>query len=212
MCMAEWRYTSSFSEFSKPLFRCQLNVLNEWDYLHFAVSSKGAMYSLVVVTICVICVICVYQWNKEPANSCNYWQTPFSFHYTTCFGIDGPSSWSCNLTLTFSRPPGGKGGYLNFSASCMKYVRFIWTLLTHSTQQSPSWEANRFAASQEIPRILWNPTSVYVRWIVLKIYGIEVAVCFVYDNSSYWSRFVSVTGEYIDHQRCIFRCDVSCLR
>ena len=24
-------------------------------------------------------------------------------------------------------------------------------------QQSPSWEANRFAAGQEIPRILWNP-------------------------------------------------------
>ena len=23
--------------------------------------------------------------------------------------------------------------------------------------QSPSWEANWFAASQEIPRILWNP-------------------------------------------------------
>jgi hypothetical protein len=24
-------------------------------------------------------------------------------------------------------------------------------------QQGPSWEANRFAASQEIPRVLWNP-------------------------------------------------------
>ena len=24
-------------------------------------------------------------------------------------------------------------------------------------QQSPSWETNRFSASQEIPRILWNP-------------------------------------------------------
>jgi hypothetical protein len=24
-------------------------------------------------------------------------------------------------------------------------------------EQNPSWEANRFAASQEIPRILWNP-------------------------------------------------------
>jgi len=23
--------------------------------------------------------------------------------------------------------------------------------------QSPSWEANRLSASQEIPRILWNP-------------------------------------------------------
>ena len=30
-------------------------------------------------------------------------------------------------------------------------------LLTYSTEQSPSWEANRFSASQEIPRILWKP-------------------------------------------------------
>ena len=28
---------------------------------------------------------------------------------------------------------------------------------TYSMVQSPSWEANWFAASQEIPRILWNP-------------------------------------------------------
>ena len=27
--------------------------------------------------------------------------------------------------------------------------------------QSPSWEANRFAASQEIPRILQNPNVHY---------------------------------------------------
>ena len=33
----------------------------------------------------------------------------------------------------------------------------LWTLLTYSMQQSPSWEANRFSASKEIPRILWNP-------------------------------------------------------
>ena len=30
-------------------------------------------------------------------------------------------------------------------------------VLSYSMEQSPSWEANRFAASQEIPRILWNP-------------------------------------------------------
>jgi len=34
-------------------------------------------------------------------------------------------------------------------------------LLTYSMQQSPSWEANRFSASQEIRRILWNPKVHY---------------------------------------------------
>ena len=38
--------------------------------------------------------------------------------------------------------------------------RFFWVLsnlLTpYSMEQNPSWEANRFSASQEIPRILWN--------------------------------------------------------
>ena len=33
--------------------------------------------------------------------------------------------------------------------------------LTYSMVQSPSWEANWFAASQEIPRISWNPKVHY---------------------------------------------------
>jgi hypothetical protein len=37
----------------------------------------------------------------------------------------------------------------------------ITYLLTYSIHQSPSLEANRFAASQEIPRILWKPKVHY---------------------------------------------------
>jgi len=37
----------------------------------------------------------------------------------------------------------------------------ITYLLTYSLEQSPTWEANQFADSQEIPRILWNPKVHY---------------------------------------------------
>jgi len=60
---------------------------------------------------------------------------------------------------------------------CKAIVQRSWNppivLLNHSMVQSPSWEANWFTASQEIPRILWNPkvhttlTSVrhlYLSW------------------------------------------------
>ena len=40
-------------------------------------------------------------------------------------------------------------------------ITLLTYLLTYSMVQSPSWEANWFAASQEIPRILWNPKVHY---------------------------------------------------
>ena len=33
--------------------------------------------------------------------------------------------------------------------------------LTYSMEQGPTWDANRFSASQVIPRTLWNPKIHY---------------------------------------------------
>ena len=38
---------------------------------------------------------------------------------------------------------------------------FLLIYLTYSMEESPSWEANRFSVSQEIPRILWKPKVHY---------------------------------------------------
>jgi len=57
--------------------------------------------------------------------------------------------------------------------TCLHEILHIWLgtinlpslkkkyLLTYYVEQSPFWEANRFLARQEIPRILWNPKFHY---------------------------------------------------
>ena len=45
--------------------------------------------------------------------------------------------------------------------ACYGAIFVFKGILTYSLEQSPSWEANRFSASQEIPRILLNPRVHY---------------------------------------------------
>ena len=48
-----------------------------------------------------------------------------------------------------------------FTQVVSTYTYVLDNLFTYSTQQSPSWEANRLSASQEILRILRNPKVHY---------------------------------------------------
>ena len=68
------------------------------------------------------------------------------------------------------RPIYGSLGVKGVNILWIERVRGWWSLLTYllitylltySMQQSPSWEANWFGASQEIPRILWNSKVHY---------------------------------------------------
>jgi hypothetical protein len=54
---------------------------------------------------------------------------------------------------------GGRGELLYQAARRQKPDTYL--LFTYSMQQSPSWEAKRFSASQEIPPVLWKPTVHY---------------------------------------------------
>ena len=53
-----------------------------------------------------------------------------------------------------------KGGGSCYRADIAPVLPFTY-LLIHSMEQSPSFEANRFAACQEIPRGIWNPNVFY---------------------------------------------------
>jgi hypothetical protein len=68
-----------------------------------------------------------------------------------------PSSEGRLIWSSLSHPYGPRTEHLH---SLIQSIT-LQSELTNSMEQRPSWEANSFSASQEIPRILWNPEGHY---------------------------------------------------
>jgi hypothetical protein len=64
------------------------------------------------------------------------------------------------ITITWSTDLQDRAGLMQNIWNTIQCILLHW-ILTNSTEQRPSWEANSFSASQEIPRILWNPKVHY---------------------------------------------------
>ena len=76
-----------------------------------------------------------------------------SVKYTSGRNTTSDASWSASTALRALFPS---------PLRCSVHVQnFLPYLLSYSTEQSPSWEPNRFSANQKIPRIVWNPTAHY---------------------------------------------------
>ena len=79
----------------------------------------------------------------------------------------GPCRIFAGFTLAFALQLSKKHGKtsVRVAEECQlarwRYVYEIYIVYTYSMVQSPSWEANWFAASQEIPRISRNPKVHY---------------------------------------------------
>jgi hypothetical protein len=63
-------------------------------------------------------------------------------------------------------------------------------LIIHSKERSPSWETNRFSASQEIPYILWNPKihyhQLYLFW--------DSSIQYIPAQPTSWSSFLILSS------------------
>jgi hypothetical protein len=64
-------------------------------------------------------------------------------------------TWATHSTVT----PTNRPVFTRVAGRTLMLRSYI--LLTYSMDHNPSCEANRFSASQEIPRILWNPKFHY---------------------------------------------------
>ena len=106
----------------------------------------------------------LYQWDRNSAPARSY--PPVPARYWTQYRVT-PCGHGEIVVASYSPYSYSTGlWYYTYFNRTHRPLNVQWigsfsAILTYSMEQSPSWEANRFSASQEIPRILWNPKVHY---------------------------------------------------
>ena len=127
-----------------------------------------------VRTVATLLVLVAEKWFEDMADNSslifvsridNLFILGFFFHERAgtaiCRNVENfPTTWrripKC-IAVRFCLQPQVPRSWSFFPSQCILHIY----LLTYSMVQSPSWEANWFAASQEIPRISRNPKVHY---------------------------------------------------
>jgi hypothetical protein len=84
--------------------------------------------------------------------------------YTKMWGKWLGASKTLTYTTTHFHPPPSSSRPITIAHPLHVVSAFqaaVFENTFYTTEQSPSWEANQFSASQEIPIILWNPKLHY---------------------------------------------------
>jgi hypothetical protein len=111
---------------------------------------------------------CPISWKSEKDGSCILWQTAYA---VTCYMLlKNFSLYFLHIIIVWKYGTFGNVGFMRRCLGVILLYAKDWDIyipeddalalkhvLTYSMEQSPSWETNRFANSQEIPRVLWNP-------------------------------------------------------
>ena len=126
----------------------QVNLISLSSLQQYSIASSKEL-TVTVVILSLLNTFWVCKWNYVKMKLLGY-------------NIEVPHWQVCTSQLTGNVSYSAHSYYIRdlyHSHPCLQ--RFISYLLTYSMVQSPSWEANWFEASQEIPRISRNPKVHY---------------------------------------------------
>jgi hypothetical protein len=125
-------YIKSYLRFVLPFMACLVRQI----FPHYRINDKDFREH----KTCVLILTTSFVWNisHSKKNSARSRKCTSVFMWST--------SYSCQILLR-----------LEFSQQSLG--KYLLAYLIHGAE--PSWEANRFAVSQEFPRILWNPKVRY---------------------------------------------------